>query len=73
MLRFETVEKILISRCPFVGAFASLGPLPHGVGRLTITGACLQPGDPKCKQNYFKQYETSSISITSKLTSMFVF
>lgn len=30
--------------CPFKGALASVGPLPHGVGRLVITGACLQPG-----------------------------
>jgi len=33
-------------RCPYVGAYASIGPLPHGIGRLTITGACLQPGHP---------------------------
>ena len=47
-------------RCPYIGAYASIGPLPHGLGRLTITGACLQPGDPKWENKKFYQTKVRS-------------
>lgn len=33
--------------CKFIGAAANVGPLPHGIGRLIITGACLEPSNPR--------------------------
>lgn len=53
-------------RCPYVGAFASIGPLPNGIGRLTITGACLQPGDPKYENKIcYQTFVWSRVALVS--------
>ena len=40
-----TISELLFYRCDFIGAFANIGPLRGG--RLVISGACLDPRDPK--------------------------
>ena len=44
-----------------MGAYASIGPLPHGIGRLTITGACLQPGHPKWESFIGKEQKQGAV------------